>query len=146
MFNIIKKLFGTKYDRDVNTYNPIIEEINEIYEGLSSLSNDELRDKTIQFKERIAEYLSDIDNDIKSIKEESEKEEDLARKEDLFAELDKIAEDRNKALEEVLKEILPDAFAVTKETARRFSQNETIEVTATDHDRELAVRPGKSRS
>ncbi|MCH2085305.1 MAG: preprotein translocase subunit SecA [Saprospiraceae bacterium] len=144
MFNIIKKLFGTKYDRDVNTYNPIIEEINEIYEGLSSLSNDELRDKTIQFKERIAEYLSDIDNDIKSIKEESEKEEDLARKEDLFAELDKIAEDRNKALEEVLKEILPDAFAVTKETARRFSQNETIEVTATDHDRELAVRPGKS--
>ncbi len=143
MFNFVKKLFGTKYERDVKTYAPIVEEINEIFEELRALSNDELRAKTLQFRERIAEYLSDIDAEIKSLEATSEQEEDLGKKEELFAEIDKVKEDRDKALEEVLKEILPEAFAVTKETARRFTENETIEVTATDHDRELAVKSGK---
>ena len=144
MFNVFKKLFGTKYERDVKTYMPIVEQINEHFEELESLSNDELRNKTYEFRSRIADYLSEIDADIQSINKETEEEEDLGKKELLFEEIDKLKEERDKALEVVLKEILPEAFAVIKETARRFSSQDTISVTTTEHDRELAAKTGKS--
>jgi preprotein translocase subunit SecA len=139
-----KKIFGTKYDRDVNIYTPIVEEINSIIEELKLLSNDELRNKTLALKARIAEYLSDIDHDIEAAHDEAMAAEDLMQKEDLFAEMDKLREERDKALEVVLKEIQPMAFAVVKETARRFKENESLIVQATTHDRDLAARPGKS--
>ena len=91
MFNFISKsigkLFGTKYDRDVANYTPIVEEINQEYERLKSLSNDELRGKTLEFRERIAEHLAGIDADIKRIEEESRSEEDFTHKEELFLSL-----------------------------------------------------------
>jgi preprotein translocase subunit SecA len=84
----LKKVFGTKYDRDVNNYMPIVEEINEIFETLKDLSNDELRNKTNEFRERIAEYLSNIDKDIADAKAEAEAEEDLLQKESIYDEID----------------------------------------------------------
>ncbi|MEL6924243.1 MAG: preprotein translocase subunit SecA, partial [Bacteroidota bacterium] len=140
--NTVKKIFGTKYDRDVATYNPIVDEINEIFEGLHTLSNDDLRNKTQVFRERIKEHLTGIDDDLTALRKEAKEEKDFTRKEDLFREVDKLVEERDKHLEDVLREILPEAFAVVKETARRFMENETLTVSATQHDRDLAA--GKS--
>ena len=147
MFNAIaksiKKVFGTKQERDVNTYTPIVEEVNEAFEALSGLSNDELRNKTQEFRTRIAEHLAGIDKDIAEAQAEANQEEELHRKESLFSELDELKKDRNKYLEEVLRVILPEAFAVVKETARRFSASSEIRVTATEHDRDMAGDPKK---
>ena len=134
-----KKVFGTKYDRDVTIYAPVVELINQEYEKLQALSNDELRNKTLQFRARIAEHLAGVDEDIKSLTKEASNEEDFNRKEELYIEVDKLKEDRDKHLEDVLKEILPEAFAVVKETSRRFMENDSLTVTATDHDRDLAA-------
>lgn len=140
----LKNIFGTKYERDVNTYMPLVHQINAIYEELHKLSNDELRNKTLELKSRIAEHLAGIDTDIKNIQEEAINEEDIVRKEELFAEIDALQEERDKELEIILKDILAEAFAVVKETARRFTENGTLTVTATDHDRELAAKSSKS--
>ena len=142
MLDFIKKIFGTKYDRDVKEYTPIVEKINEHYESYNSISNDELRNKTLEFQARIADYLSEIDADIDRLKADSDNEKDLAVREELFETIDKLKKDRDKGLESVLKEILPEAFAVVKETARRFTENSEIEVTPTEQDRNLA---GKGR-
>jgi len=138
MFNVIKKLFGSKYDRDVKMYSPVVEEINEYYESYQSISHDQLRNKTFEFRERIAEHLKGIDEDINNLKEETASQEDMLKKEELFAELDVLKKDRDKHLEEVLKDILPEAFATIKEVARRFCENAEIIVNTTDHDRALA--------
>ncbi len=144
MIGFIKKIFGTKQDRDVATYQPLVDAINDEFDQLSTLSNDELRNRTQQFRERIAEYLSEIDADIKAIEEEALETENLQQKEALFNEVDELKEERNTQLEEVLQELLPEAFAVVKETARRFRENSTITVNATDHDRDLAATSGKT--
>ncbi|MFK7933471.1 MAG: preprotein translocase subunit SecA [Saprospiraceae bacterium] len=148
MFNFItksvKKIFGTKYERDVAEYSPIVEQINEEFENLKRLSFDELRNKTVDFRRRIKEHLAGIDQDLIDIAEEAKTEEDLERKEQLFLEQDEMQKERDKHLEVILKELLPEAFAVVKETARRFSENSELTVTATPHDRELAATPGKN--
>ncbi len=137
--NSIGKIFGTKYDRDIASYTPLVKEINEEFERLKSLSDDQLRQKTLEFRKRIAEHLAGIDEDIKNLNDESTDEKDFLRKEEIFKEVDKLKEERDKHLEDVLKEILPEAFATVKETCRRFMENESITVTATDHDREMAA-------
>ena len=143
MLGFIKKIFGTKYERDVSNYTPVVNQINAFFQELQALDNDALRGKTLELKQRIAEHLSAIDADMKAIREEALNEEDVLRKEELFAEIDQLQEERDKELEVVLQEILPEAFAVVKETARRFKENATLTVTATEHDRELATKPGK---
>ena len=140
MFNALKKLFGSKYDRDVKTYSPFVQEINEYFNSYASLSNDELRNKTLEFRERIAAHLKGIDDDIAAIDKETQEQEDIARKEELYKELDELKTERDKHLEEILKDILSEAFAVVKETARRFTQNESLTVTATDQDRDIATK------
>ena len=144
MLNFFKKVFGTKYERDVKTYSPIVEEINEIFESLQTVSNDELRGQTHKFREEIQEHLQGIDEDIQALQKEATGEEDLYRKEELFKEIDELKKERDEHLENILKVILPRAFATVKETARRFKDNETITVTATDFDRELAGNPKKT--
>ncbi|MEL6636208.1 MAG: preprotein translocase subunit SecA [Bacteroidota bacterium] len=143
MFKLISKtlgkIFGSKYDRDVAEYAPIVEEINAEFERLQSLSHDDLRNRTQEFRAKIAEHLAGIDEDIRNSTQDAIQEQDFGRKEDLFLEVDKLKEERDNHLEEILKEILPEAFALVKETARRFTENETISVTATDHDRQLAA-------
>jgi len=140
----LKNIFGNKYERDVATYQPLVEEINEIYEGLAALSNDELREKTFHFRSRIAEYLADIDNEVAVLKAKAEDEEDVLLQEQIFADIDKLLKQRDEEIEVVLKELLPEAFAVVKETARRFMENPTLTVQATDHDRALAANGKKT--
>ena len=135
----LKKMFGTKHDRDVAGYSGAIDRIHEVTEELKGLSNDALRNKTLEFRSRIAEYLAEIDAEIQQLRQQAIDTEDIHAKEDFFEEVDKLEEERNKALEEVLREILPEAFAVVKETARRFTENETLTVTATEHDADLAA-------
>jgi preprotein translocase subunit SecA len=139
----LKSLFGTKYDRDVAAYEPIIEQINTHFEQMSSLSHDELRGKTLEFREQIKEYLAEIDAEIQQLHNEAEQSEDTAAKEAIFGDIDKLKKQRDEELEIVLKDILPEAFAVVKETARRFTEHDTITVTATEHDRKLATNPKK---
>ncbi len=138
MFKFIKKLFGTKYDRDEAHYMPFVDQTNEEFAKLQNLSHDQLRNKTLEFRGRIKEHLAGIDEDIQSLKDQAKVEENLYEKESLFKQMDEIAKERDKHLEDILRELLPEAFAVVKETARRFSTNSSISVTATDHDRNLA--------
>ena len=143
MFNIFKKvtgkLFGSKYDRDVKKYLPVVEQVHEAFDRLQGLSNDQLRNKTLEFRKRIAEHLAGIDEDINRTQEQAQNEADLNAREDLFNEIDEMKKERDKHLEDVLLEILPEAFAVVKETSRRFMENPTMTVTATEHDRDLAA-------
>ncbi len=140
IFGALKKVFGTKHERDVNKYMPIVEEINEITKSLEKLSNDNLRNKTLEFRNRIKEHLLGIDEDIANLNQKAETEEDPHQKEEIYNEIDKLVEERDKHLEDILQEILPEAFAVVKETTRRFKQNSTLEVSATQHDRDLAAK------
>ncbi len=139
MFKIFTKLFGSKYDRDVKAYSPVVELINEFAEAYQKLTNEELRNKTLEFRERIAAYLSDIDHEITSLRTDAEEDTDFSVKEELYKELDEAVKERDKSLEVILKEMLPEAFAVVKETCRRLFQNETLPTLATDHDRNLAA-------
>lgn len=143
MLGLLKKIFGTKQERDMGKYDASVAEINRWFEQYQNLSNDDLRNKTLDFRQRIREYLSSIDAEIASINQKAIDAEDFNEKEELFKEVDELRKERDKALEEVLLDILPEAFALVKETSRRFSQNPTITVTATDHDRDLAAHPHK---
>jgi preprotein translocase subunit SecA len=138
----ISKVFGTKYDRDIKAIMPLVAKTNEAFKQLSSLSNDALRNKTLEFRQRIQQHLAGVQQDLEILKQRAADEMDLHRKELLFEEYDKLSKERDKHLEDVLMQLLPEAFAVVKETARRFKEYGELEVTATDFDRRLApVRP-----
>jgi len=140
MLTFLSKIFGSKSERDIKHIYPLVEKIKVEYAKLESLTNDELRAKTIDFKRRITEYLADIDAEITSLKGEAEQEGiDMTQKTALYDKVDKLGKDRDQKLEEVLMQILPESFAVVKETARRFTENEELEVTASDFDREVAA-------
>ena len=139
MFSVFKKIFGTKHDKDIKLIMPTVDKINEFYQSYSSLINDELRAKTSEFKDRIADDLSSYTDSMAKIKLAIDETEDLYKKEALFKEFDVIKSDKNKALEGSLKNILPEAFAVVKETSTRFTNNSMLEVTTTEFDRELAA-------
>lgn len=145
MLNIItkgiSKAFGTKSDRDLKVITPLVKEINKSFESLHSLSNDQLREKTLELKGVIASDLAKIDEQIAEIqgKIKTDTNLDIHEKEELYLEIDGLEEKRNESLEETLMKILPDAFAVVKETARRFTENDELEVAAMDYDQELAA-------
>ncbi len=138
----INKIFGTKSDKDIKEVMPYVEKIKEIYPTLSALSIDQLRGKTQEFQARIAEYLKDIDAqtaDLKNQAKDAAMDPDV--KEAIYKQVDELQKERDKKLEEVLLEIMPEAFAVVKETARRFTENKSLTATATQLDRDLAVGP-----
>jgi preprotein translocase subunit SecA len=145
MFDIITKtiakIFGTKSERDLKVLSPYVTNTVEEYKKLASISDDELRGKTADFKAIIGEKLKSIDDQIVGLKDRIETEIELSvdQKEALFNEIDKLELDRNKGLEEVLMELLPQAFAVVKETARRFTENKKLIVTATFQDKLLSA-------
>ncbi|MBK9568149.1 MAG: preprotein translocase subunit SecA [Saprospiraceae bacterium] len=139
MFNFLKNIFGNKHEKDVKLYSEVVKQTNLFYDSYQGLSNDALRNKTLEFRQRIKESLTDIDADIEALTSKAQNEEDFTQKEIIFNEVDALKKERNKYLESTLKEILPEAFAVVKETAKRFKDNTTLEVTATEHDRNLAV-------
>ncbi|MGJ1194654.1 preprotein translocase subunit SecA [Sphingobacterium spiritivorum] len=141
MLKFLSKLFGSKSERDIKVIQPIVTKIKAEYEKLSSITNDELRAKTTDFKNRIKEYLADIDEEINALKTEADADDvDMMHKTEIYDKIDKLKKDRDKKLEEVLMEILPEAFAVVKETARRLSENDQLEVTASEFDKEIASR------
>jgi len=141
MINYISKLFGNKSERDVKSLGPIVNQILAEYSQLQIVSNDELRAKTAGMKARINEFLKGIDEQINEIKAEAEKPElDITQKVPLYDEVDKLGKDRDKELEKVLMQVLPEAFAVMKETARRFKENSELVVTATEFDKKLAKK------
>ncbi len=138
----ITKLFGTKADRDLKELMPYIGKINGEFDKLSTITDDELRGKTAEFKERIATATQDIDKEIAALHEQvdTHPEDDIDSKEAVFAQIDKLEEDKNEKLEEILLEILPEAFAVVKETARRLKENKKLVVTATMLDKTIAAK------
>jgi len=141
MFNFLNKLFGNKSERDVKNMRPLVEKINQVYATLASLSNDDLRAKTHEFKQHIQSGLTPIDTQIADLKKQVEDNPDLPlyQKTAIYDEVDKLEKDRNQQLEVILLDILPEAFAVVKETANRFTNNAIIEVTATQFDKDLAA-------
>ncbi|HET6990481.1 MAG TPA: preprotein translocase subunit SecA, partial [Bacteroidia bacterium] len=133
----ITKLFGgSKSERDVKEVMPYVQQINEHFAEYKTLSNDELRNKTQEFRARIAEFIKEETDEIASLKAQAEAEDvDIDEQEKMFNEIDLIEKKVLKKIETVLLEILPEAFAVVKETARRFTENKELVVTATQHDR-----------
>lgn len=140
MLDSILKLFGTKAERDLKILTPYVKLVNDEYQKLSGISDDQLRHKTTELKTEINAYLKEIDTEMDSLKRKAEDPElDIDIKESLFEKVDKLEEDRNKKLEEILEKVLPTAFAVVKETARRLKDIGKLEVTATEMDRNFAA-------
>jgi len=139
--SISKLMGGSKSERDVKEIQPFVDEILKIYPTLSSLTNDQLRNKTVEFRARISEYIKDEETEMAELKAEAENPEtDIDDQEKLFNRIDELHKKSVKKIEEILEELLPEAFAVVKETARRFTENKELVVAATEHDRNLAVR------
>ena len=136
----IKKIFGTKSDKDLKLLYPYVDKINSEFDKLSSISDQELRDKTVSFKEKISANTKKVSDQIKSLKEDyiNEKEQNIELKEEILDKIDKLSVEEKEIIENTLNEILPEAFAVVKETARRFSVNKKITVKAEDFDYNLA--------
>jgi preprotein translocase subunit SecA len=140
MLDFISKIFGSKYERDRKAILPIVTSINEAWELLKNISNDELRNKTNEFRKRIADHILEEQKEIDALRKEAETNADIEQKQELYTRIDKLEKDLKAKIEEVLNEILPEAFGVVKETARRFKENKEIRVKATELDRRLAVK------
>ena len=136
---ILKLFVGDKSKKDLKLINPIIEKIHSFEKEMNGLSNDELRGQTLIFKKEIQNATSDIDLEIEKIKNEIDDINDFDKKEELFNQIDKLNEDAYKISEETLNKILPKAFAVVKETAKRFVENKEIIVETNDYDLELST-------
>lgn len=136
--SLIKIFVGDKAKSDLKSIQPIVAKIKAYAQELEAISNDELRAKTLSFKQKIKEARADLDLRIATLQEQANATEDIDKKEDLYTEIDKLSIEAHQVSEKVLNEILPEAFATMKETTRRFANNETIAVTATEYDRELS--------
>ena len=139
----ITKIFGgTKSEKDLKALVPFVDLINNEYQKLRDITDDDLRGKTTELKEIIGERLKHIDDQITELHTRVEEDEnlDVHQKEDIFSQIDKLEEERDTELEKVLLEILPQGFAVVKETSRRLAENEKLVVRATQYDKELAAR------
>jgi preprotein translocase subunit SecA len=143
MAGFFSKLFGgSKSEKDVRKIEPAVAMINGFYDTYQSLTNDQLRAKTQEFRERIKEHLKSTNDDIAAKNKQAEELpfNDLTGKDAIYQEVDALKKERDKKIEEVLKEILPEAFAVVKETARRFKENTEVVATATQLDRDLSIK------
>ncbi len=141
MANFLTKIFGTKADRDMKEVQPLLNKTLEAYEVINDLSTDDLRHKTIEFRDAIREATAEEENRLEEIRNYLDANYDLPveEKQSLYKEMEKLEDKAYKTTQDILMEILPEAFSVMKETARRFKENEVIEVTATQMDRDLAA-------
>jgi preprotein translocase subunit SecA len=137
--NVLGLFLGNKYDRDMKEINPYVEKVHAAFSKVQDLTNDQLRDMTIDLKKEINDFIAPDEDEIKSLKEKAEKEEDVDKKEEYYNEADKIEKRIDEKLEKKLDECVPRGFAIVKETARRFKENATLEVTARQYDRDLAA-------
>ena len=136
---ILKTFVGDKSKKDLKGLYPLVDKIHQATQGLSELSHDELRAKTLEFKQHIAEIRKPLYDEINEVKSRIEALTDVDEKESLYAEIDRITTQANDEVAAYLDNILPEAFAVVKETAKRFKDNEQLEVTATPFDRTLSA-------
>jgi len=136
--SILEAFVGNKSQKDVKLIQPIVEQIKTFESNLVALSNDELRAKTVYFKQEIKNSRQDIDDKIATLKEEAEKTSDIDKREDFYLEIDALEKEAYELSEKTLNIILPEAFAVVKETARRFKDNTQIRVKATPKDIEFS--------
>ncbi|MBQ5817596.1 MAG: preprotein translocase subunit SecA, partial [Bacteroidaceae bacterium] len=136
--DFISKLFGNKASRDMREIQPWVQKIKEAYPAIAELSNDDLRARTVALKEKIKAATAQERKKIEELKAAIEQTE-LEKRESIFNQIDKLEKEVLDKNEVILDEILPEAFAIVKDTARRFAENETVEVTATDFDRDLAA-------
>ena len=139
LVDIIKKVFGSKSERDMKQVKPILEKVLAAYKDIDKLSNDELRARTEELKKKIREREEPFEKRIAEIKDHLESDIPVSEKEKLATESDKLVKEEDEEIEKVLNEILPEAFAIMKSTARRFAQNPVVEVTANDFDRNLST-------
>ena len=137
--SFISKLFGNKASRDMREIQPWVEKVKEVYPTLSAMSNDELRAATAALKEKIQGSVTEQRNEIEKLKESIENTE-LEKREAVFNKIDKLEKEVLEILDKALDDALPEAFAIVKESARRFAENEEVVVTANDFDRELAAK------
>ena len=137
--DVFKKIFGTKADRDMKAIRPTLDKVLEAYKTIDKLSDDQLRAKCQELKDKIQAAIAQDERRIAQIKEELEKDIPLNQKESLATEQDKLVKKVDETIEKVLDEILPEAFAIMKSTARRFAQNPEIRVKATQFDRDLST-------
>lgn len=137
--SILKKVFGSKADRDLKQIRPVLNKVLEAYGPIDKLSNDELRAKTEELKARLRECEAPFEKRIAEIKAKLDEDIPVHEKESLATESDKLVKEEDAEIEKVLEEILPEAFAIMKSTARRFKENATIEVSANDFDRSLSI-------
>ena len=135
---ILKVFVGDKSQKDIKEIKPLVEKIKKIEPTLVNLSHDDLRAKTDAFKAKIQDSISEINSNISTLKEEIEATTDIDKKEELYLKIDKLNEEAYVITEQVLLDILPEAFAVVKETAKRFTNEDTVSVTASTYDRELS--------
>ncbi|HPJ59552.1 MAG TPA: preprotein translocase subunit SecA [Bacteroidales bacterium] len=137
--NILGLFLGNKYERDIKEISPYVEKTHAEYEKLQGLTNDELREKTNELRKEIKAFISADEVEIRALKSKADLEEDVNLKEELYNEADKQEKKIEEKLEKILDECLPRAFAIVKETARRFKENDTLEVSALQYDRDLAA-------
>ena len=143
MLGLISKVFGgNKSEKDVKKIMPQVDNAKSFFAQYQTLTNDELRGKTVEFKNRIKEYLAPTDTEIQNKKDSAEQlsSADIGGRDAIYKEIDELKKERDEKIEDILKELLPEAFAAVKETARRFKENETVVATATDLDREFATK------
>ncbi|HOA38231.1 MAG TPA: preprotein translocase subunit SecA, partial [Flavihumibacter sp.] len=143
MIGFIQKIFGgSKSEKDIKSIQPIAAKSNEYFAAFQSITNDQLRAKTAEFKSRINDHLKETDAEIERLNAEAEALPftDFNGKEAIYQEVDKLRKKRNEQIEEVLKTIAPEAFATIKESARRFKENSQLTATANELDRQLAVK------
>ena len=140
MANFLKKLFGSKADRDIKQITPTLKLVLAAFERLDRLSDDDLRAESAKLREKVRSYTAAEEEKVAQIREQlSDPEMEVSRKEQLATELDELTKTIDRKIEEILNEVLPEAFAIVKSTARRFKENETIRVKATDFDRDLSA-------
>ena len=137
--DILKKVFGSKSDRDMKAIRPILDKVLAAYPEIDALSNDELRARCMALRQQIADVEKPFEDRIAEIKLELEKDIPVEQKVELATESDKLLKEEDDAIEEILNELLPQAFAIVKSTARRFAESESVVVTASDFDRDLAA-------
>ena len=135
---VLKVFVGDKSKQDVGVITPIVDKIKSYESEFEAISLDELRGKTIDFKQRLADALQDINDRITTLQSEAETTEDIDHREEIYSQIDGLKDEAYTVSEKTLNEILPEAFAVVKETAKRFTHNTSLEVTASEYDRLLS--------
>ncbi|MEO2129188.1 MAG: preprotein translocase subunit SecA [Christiangramia sp.] len=137
--SVLKVFVGDKSKKDIKEIQPLVNKIKALEPEMEKLSLDQLRDKTAQFKKKIHDATADVDGQVEKLTKEADETDDITRKEDIYAEIDALKEQAYQISEGILNDILPEAFAVVKETAKRFFHNPQLRVTASAFDREISA-------